>query len=678
MDFFGQQAQAQQQTRRLIVLFALALVAIVGAVNLAMILVLMVTRGVLPLRGLGFPHYFFLTNTAVTLLLICGGTAVEVLRLREGGDAVARMAGGTLVPPAARNPGQRRLLNVVEEMAIAAGIACPRVYVLERETTINAFAAGFNQNEAVIAVTRGALQRLTRDELQGVVGHEFSHILNGDMRLNIRLIGVLFGLQMLHGFGQYLMGDPSDDEEGVPRGADSRRSARGGLWYTAGIALSAVGYIGIFFGRLIKAAVSRQREFLADASAVQFTRNPDGIGGALRKIGGLTRSTGLGSRIDHPNAEHLSHLFLGAARPALAEGWLATHPPLTERLRRIYGLPVAYLDPLPLPETDSADAVTPRLPDIPYFTQLGPVPGPLLEDAAAAEAEDAAAVAAVADARQAPAPAPGTERSSALQPLPEALQAAVRDFWVAPALVYALLMDDPLQFAAQLAILRQRVPKQALQVPALRQVLDSLPPGIRLPLLDLAMPALKQANSLERAALLATVNVLLENDQRITLPEFVLQTILARRLDPNAGRMVPIRFASLSQLPEDCALLLSLVAHVGAEAAGSDAPALATARFAGVAARAVGDGLPALGLVAAAEIHLDDVRRALDRCNQLAPLAKPALIKLMVDAAGPVATPALQGADLLRALCTAIDAPLPPAVQAAYAGYRWQGMATSP
>ncbi len=302
---------------------------------------------------------------------------IEIVNLRDGGEAVAKMAGGRQVSPATRDVQERRLLNVVEEMALAAGIACPKVYLLEREDSINAFAAGYNPNEAVLAVTQGTLRRLTRDELQGVVGHEFSHILNGDMRLNVRLIGVLFGIQMIAGFGQHLLDFAA--RTGGARSRDDKGPSLQVVMLVLGVALFVIGYIGIFFGRLIKSAVSRQREFLADASAIQFTRNPDGIGNALRKIGGLSRSDAAAASIHHPNAEMLSHLFLSAARPNLWSGLFATHPPIAERLRRIYGRSIDLLDAPELPvEFSSAE----QLPDIPYvacgFTEaaLWPVAAP--------------------------------------------------------------------------------------------------------------------------------------------------------------------------------------------------------------------------------------------------------------------------------------------------------------
>jgi len=361
MRFFEHQRLARRQTRILVLLFILALAAIVVAVNLvaALFWIWMQGKG---LRGPhAFPQWFFITNTAITAGLILGGTLIELFNLREGGDVVARMAGGRPLQPGTRNLREQRLQNVVAEMALASGIKCPVVYLLNQEQSINAFAAGYDPDQAVVVLTQGALDRLTRDELQGVVAHEFSHILNGDMRLNVRIIGVLFGIQMIAGFGEHLIGSARNFAFATRR--EERSPPFKVLLLALGVALFVTGYIGVIFGRMIRAGVSRQREFLADASAVQFTRNPDGIGGALRKIGGLGRRGTPGSHIQHHNAEQLSHLFLGAPRSGLVSGLMASHPPIRERLRRIYGKNVHFL---PAPELPPEAPVSRVLPDIPY------------------------------------------------------------------------------------------------------------------------------------------------------------------------------------------------------------------------------------------------------------------------------------------------------------------------
>ena len=351
MNFFEHQELARRNSQRLIVLFVLAVIAIVIAVNLAATFVYHVF--VLPAgarwMSSQLPNGFYFTNTVVVLGLILGGTWLEMNRLKAGGAAVAQMIGAREVDTSTRDLLDRRLVNVVEEMAIASGVAVPRVFVMDNETAINAFAAGHSVNDAIVAVTRGTLTRLSRDELQGVIAHEFSHILNGDMKLNLRLIGVLYGLLIVALAGRFLL-----EIGGRSRGGSRSSGSAIAVLFAAGLALWILGYIGVFFGRLIKAGVSRQREFLADASAVQFTRNPDGIGGALRKIAGLSEQTGLGTRIDHPQAESLSHLFLGAARPSFVRGLFATHPPLDDRVQRIYG---RALPALPAPENAVALAL---------------------------------------------------------------------------------------------------------------------------------------------------------------------------------------------------------------------------------------------------------------------------------------------------------------------------------
>lgn len=641
MNFFEQQHQARRQTRTLIILFVLAVIAIVVAVNAAMALIWIWTQGGYSPGADFYPRGFFATNTLVTLALIAVGTMIETYNLREGGDAVAKMAGGRLISPASQDLQERRLLNVVEEMALASGIACPRVYVMDKEDAINAFAAGYNQNEAVIAVTRGTISRLTRDELQGVVAHEFSHILNGDMRLNIRLIGVLFGIQMLAGFGQHLM--DFGTRAWSMRGREEKGPSARFIMLMIGLALYVIGYIGIFFGRLIKAAVSRQREFLADASAVQFTRNADGIGGALRKIAGLSRTMKLGSRIHHPNAEQLSHLFLGAARPSLIAGMLATHPPVAERLRRIYGRNIDVLDAPEMPT-----GLAPReemLPDIPYVAS-GFATG-------AQEAPQASVAFGQGDKQQ-------------MQLVPE-LESAMREPAAACAVVCALVLGHGEAYEAQKAILEKNLPQQASLALFLTKSIGRLPKSARLPLLDLAMPALKQLPETSRAILLATIDKLIAADNRITLAEFVVQTVLVQRLGPRAGRATPVKFDHPAAIRDDCVVLLSLVAHVAAPASGERPQTV----FLRGAAYCPELGLSPADLIDAAAISFMRVKAALDNADRLAPLAKPLLIKTLLAAAGESDPMPVAAADLLRAICAAIEAPIPPTVAKTYTAYHW-------
>ena len=332
MDFFQDQETARRKTGLLIAYFLAAVVLII-------LLSYAIVAGAFLLAGrhdgprlhsaadLWDPGLFAAVSLG-TLALIGGGSLYRVASLAGGGHNVAEMMGGRPLASQTTDPDERKILNVVEEMAIAAGTPVPPVYLLEQEDGINAFAAGYAPGDAVIGVTRGCIQDLTRDELQGVIAHEFSHILNGDMRLNIRLIGALYGILLISMTGWIIFRSTAYGNQYERRRDDDRRGAN--PWPLVGLALYVLGYIGVFFGNLIKAAVSRQREFLADASAVQFTRNPDGIAGALKKIGALSE----GSRVRNPEAQEASHLFFGDAVGHLL-GIFATHPPLVERIRRI-------------------------------------------------------------------------------------------------------------------------------------------------------------------------------------------------------------------------------------------------------------------------------------------------------------------------------------------------------
>ncbi|MGZ9075741.1 MAG: M48 family metalloprotease, partial [Burkholderiaceae bacterium] len=537
---------------------------------------------------------------------------------------------------------------------------------------INAFAAGHSINDAVIAVTRGTLTRLSRDELQGVIAHEFSHVLNGDMRLNLRLIGVLHGLLIVALAGRLLL-----ELSGRSRGSSSGRSGNAlAVLFFAGIALWILGYIGVFFGRLIKAAVSRQREFLADASAVQFTRNPDGIGGALRKIGGLTEATGLGTRIDHPQAEALSHLFLGAARPSFVRGLFATHPSLEERVQRIYGRKHAFLpapenalalsmgglDPVPeierprspiefVPAGDGlrgANAATAST-----VSGLSPLTGLVAAAAfgAAAPGEVAASVGTV---------APPAQRDFALDPSQRAtvdtLRRAATDAMHAQLIAYALLVGKDHELRAQQCqLIADAYGGEASQIAdRYHKLMHQLPPGARQPLLDVAMPALRKLPDQARQRVLKLAHLLIAADGRVSVSEFLLFTILKRRLGPDAGKAVPVRYRTVNERAQDAGLVLSLVAAVRLPLRPEHAFNAGALLLPGVNEQLVGIDA----------IKLDDVSAALDRLNQLAPLAKPQLIKAVTAAAFVDSETNWLAASTLRMVCAALDAPLPPQVTA--------------
>ena len=325
MRFFEHQENARAQTLRLLALFALTVIALVLAVNGALAL----TWRLVSPAWAGYPDYFFSVNTGVTLLFVLGGWWLETSVLQGGGARLAHRAGAREAWPASR-PTEQRLCNIVSELAIAASMKAPQVMVLPREGSINAFAAGWSEADAVVAVTQGALEKLSRDELQGLLAHEFSHLHEGDTRLNMRLAGMVFGLEMVFGLGRSMCA--ADD--------DGRRS----LLALPGAAIMATGSLGWLAGRALKAAVSRQREFLADARAVQFTRSKEGLGGVLRKVAGeQARAARYSSNPSHGLHPAVQHMLL--VSDTRQQRWFASHPPLAERIRRIYGRPMAALSP---------------------------------------------------------------------------------------------------------------------------------------------------------------------------------------------------------------------------------------------------------------------------------------------------------------------------------------------
>ncbi len=323
----------------MVVLFALAVAGVVAGVNVACTLAFLafypgahLSAGA-PFGVTGLPPLFFLTNTAIVLLFVLGGALVEWSRLSEGGAAVARMLGARELAADPVDAAERRLRNIAQEMAVAARAPVPRLFLLDDESAINACAVGHDARDAAVIVTRGALRRLDRDELQGVFAHEFAHVLHGDVRLNLTLTAYVYGILIVHQFGRALLGWAHPQRFHPTSGNDPRALPLALAAAALGVAIMAVGAIGWLAARLLQAAVSRQREYLADATAVRFTRLPDGLGNALRKLAGTQR--GRSERLLGPGTGLLAHAWLVA--PGRLAGWLATHPPLAERIRRIFG-----------------------------------------------------------------------------------------------------------------------------------------------------------------------------------------------------------------------------------------------------------------------------------------------------------------------------------------------------
>jgi Zn-dependent protease with chaperone function len=656
-DFFDRQDAARRQTGRLVVLFAAAVAGIVAAVYaVATVAVVVMSRNA---QGAPPPALWawdrFATVATIVLLAITAGSLFKILVLREGGEAVARMLGGRPVDPSTRDPAERRLLNVVEEMALASGMPVPPVYLLDQEPGINAFAAGFTPGDAALGVSRGCLDHLTRDELQGVIGHEFSHVLNGDMRLNLRMIALLHGILLLALVGQLLV-------RAAPnvKGKDSAGIATG--LFFSGAALFVIGSLGALFGRLIKCAVSRQREYLADASSVQFTRNPSGIAGALKKIGGLAA----GSRVRSPNAEQACHMFFGQGVPSFAR-LLATHPPLEERIRRLDPTFDGVFPPV-------AEGRTVEVGDDEQFagasafaasggTGGSPTGGGWRPDtggratSATRPLSPEEAVASVGTPTQ-----QHVDYAAALiERLSPTLAGAAREPFSARAVVYALLLDhDEAVRSAQLGHLeRNAEPGTVHEVLRLRPEAEALGPEARLPLVDLTFPALRRLSATQYRAFRANVDALVHADRRVSLFEYALHRMLLRHLDREFFRLRPpaVRYESLDPLFGDSTVLLSSLARLGHEDGAGVARAFETGldRLQG---RYPGERKA--GLLPLERCTLAGVDRALDRLALAAPGVKRRVLEACAACIACDGVVTLGEGELLRAIADSLDCPMPP------------------
>jgi Zn-dependent protease with chaperone function len=525
LDFFAAQDAAKRRTSWLLFLFLLAVAAIVAAVHLV------VVAAVEPAR-LWSPGWILLDAAATVFVILCG-VGISAVSLTGSGKAVAESCGGRLVNPATRDTDERRLLNVVEEMSIASGVPVPPVFVLDNESGINAFAAGSSPRDAAVAVTRGALEQFTRDELQGVIGHEFSHILNGDMRLNLRLASWLTGIMGLAVIGEIVMRVlwHSDSGSRRSRGSKEGKDANGVLLaiFLIGLGLFLIGYIGVFFGRLIQAAVSRQREYLADASAVQFTRNPDGLAGALKKIAGHTD----GSALHHPQSRMLRHFFFSRGdEPSLFDFLLATHPPIEERIR--------LLDPAFDPAQSRREP-------------------PEAEGEAPATAAQFTAHVGKPRARNL------RRAQQFLASLPPMLIQAAEDPHGASAITVGLLLSsDPNTRAKQFHQLALASPVQ-YEFQRLAASLAQISAGEKLPLLDLALAGLRQLSPPEYARLKEALQELIASDGVVDLFEFTLLKLLRRHLEAAFAPAAPpvVKHRHLATLQTQSVLLLSCLAHQG-------------------------------------------------------------------------------------------------------------------
>jgi len=639
MNFFAQQERARSHTKRMLILFVLAVAAIVVAVDCVML----IAFGAAGRHGAyGNPAGALFASTLIVLAVIGLSTLYKVSTLRSGGAAVARQFGATQIEERTQDFAHRRLRNVIEEIAIASGVPVPEIYVLEEESGINAFAAGYTPADAAITVTQGCLDKLTRDELQGVIAHEFSHVLNGDMRLNIRLMGVVFGILVIGIAGRKLI-------ENTGRSKDS-----GGV-VAFGIAILIIGYIGVFFGRLIKAGISRQREYLADASAVQFTRQTVGIAGALKKIGGLAE----GSKLASAETEEVSHMLFGDGVGYSA--LFATHPPLEARIRileptfdprEFAQIARAWEQPVQVGDAEGAQV-----------SISGFAPANFVAGAAVATAT----VLPQADAQIALTPKkvvkqvaqPGVDDYRTATAIHTTISERVRAFAYAPErcaqVVLALALDATAEVRdKQLRLIEKRFDAATRAgVEEIAGEIADLHPLQRLPLAQLAFPALRRRPRPELQTFLIALNELIQADGRVQLEEYCLAKLVSVQvidsLDPSRAMSGRTKLA-------DCKAEVTAVVAIIARYGNDDAGEAERAYLLGMH-----EVLPdAIDVYAPPDDFALVLDRGLPKLDLLAPMGKELLIKGLTRAIGADGKVAISEAELLRTICAALHCPLPP------------------
>jgi Zn-dependent protease with chaperone function len=635
-DFFQRQSDARRTTKWLMVMFTLAVICIVGSVFFGTLAALQASQS--PHKELSFnpqalgealPIPF--GASAATLGIIGCGSLYKVAQLRGGGTTVAENLGGYRVPQNTTDPIERRLVNVVEEMALASGVPVPPIYLLKDEEGINAFAAGYSTSDAVVAVTRGTAEQLTRDELQGVVAHEFSHILNGDMRLNIRLIGILHGILLMGLMGRLLFN--------IAARGGGRRSGKndGGLYLlAAGLALMLLGLLGTILGNLIKAAVSRQREYLADASAVQFTRHPEGIANALKRIGGSV----IGSRLASANAAELSHMYFSKGVFEGFTGLLATHPPLEKRIRALEPqwdgkfLPVLRISPA-ITESDLTAGFVGQVKGV------DEVPVEVVRNSA--------------EQVGAPTEIHRAYAAKLIDSIPHVITDAVREPYGARAVMFGLLLDQrPEIRKIQFAALQETISPDVVELTyKLASLVDGIDPRAHLPLIDLALPALRTMTYLQYQEFTNAFKKLVDADHQIGLFEWTLHRVLLRHLRPQFEQVKPprVEYYNSTRLGREIGVLLSTLDYLDnkgnrVEAAHQHAVSL----------------LPevSIPLLTREECTLPELHKALTTLSTLAPKERQRIVEAAADLICYDHDVSIKEAELFRGICDMLNCPMPP------------------
>jgi len=668
MNFFAHQDNARRRSRLLVFYYALALLLTWGGIYA-------VCMAFMQIRFASPENFLLLSGSFLAVAVIIGGGSLyKTWEMSAGGAYVASMLGAVEVDPGTNDPLERRLINVIQEMAIAAGIPVPQIFIMPEEQGINAFAAGFSTQDAAVCVTRGTLEYLNRDELQGVIGHEFSHVLNGDMRFNIRLIGFLFGLQMITILGWFLFRNAFLFGGGSRSGGNRNSGGGAAAVLLFGLAIMIIGSIGAFFCALIRAAISRQREYLADASAVQFTRNPNGIADALKKIGAAS----YGSKLDNTRAMEASHMFIASPfTSSFFDDLMASHPPLKDRIRAIDpafdGQFPARVERLgTLSGQSPQERIVQKL-AIDEVRKMSENDG-LSDDVLSRDLNMMRTVASIVGSAGKPNLAETTNRlmgsigqihpeqlaraAAMMQAIPESLQSSIRDPQGAQAVVFALLLSrDADVRKKQLELLnRSDCETVAAQTAQLSDVANQLPEELRVPVVEMTFSALRLLDRARYTRFRGIVETLVQADGKIDLFEYTLQAMLLRDLDIHfslAARL-SVQYYSPKAVAGPFSEVLSILAYAGNDKNDE----VQTAYQQGVTVFGCGNRISSQNV-----------------CN---PARLDASLRVLVHAAMPVKERMLQAfiaciwsdgkvtrreQELLRAIAAMLGCPIPPLAQ---------------
>ncbi len=670
MNFFEAQAQAKRNTGLLILLFCLALIGLVLLTDLLVYFVLTSEYGYpgaftfAEFKAILFSKLFLVVGLGV-IILVLGGSLYKIAALSSGGRVIAEMLGGRLIPRSTDDSNEQKLLHIVEEMAIASGMSVPNVYLLE-ESGINAFAAGHSPQDAIIGVTRGTLENLTRDELQGVIGHEFSHIFNGDMKLNLQLMGGLNGIMLIYMIGHQLLR--------VNSHSSRRRNNNGAPILFLGLGLMLIGSVGHFFGQWIKAIISRQREYLADASAVQYTRNNQGIGNALKKIGGLSA----GSVLLSPSAVQYSHAFFSEGVSHFFSSLLSTHPPLEKRIRRIeplwngqYILPAS---PKPSknkpPKNKDPKNKSPKKSHSDNKEQqytTSSLQKDFVNHLNSKSKGEVIISAANIISRIGSLEQENREYAHYLiSEIPIRLKKATEEAFGARAVIYALLAQSNstesgfhTRASFNTLLSHHADPEVAAYTLGLEDEFSALPVKLYLPIVELCIPSLKQLSLNQYKQFKMTIEHLIAFDQTVSMREWFVQRMILQQLDRYFELIKPVRAIHymVGPVKVETELLLSLIAVVEHhDEKEAEQAFLSGIKFVGLTA------LDFTPLKYDSSLALDQV---MDKLVQLKHPQKKRVIQACAQIVFYDGQGTEEGLELLRAVSSVFEFPMPPLFQPA-------------